>query len=172
MQKVGMKYGVICGLVYIAFSLVSILMGSALQSSPMLGILISLAIVVATFFVIFYGVREYRDTVNSGTLAVGEAVKLGALIALIAGLLTAAFTLLYNYVIDPGYVDRMIAEMRDGFEKRGMTDAQIDTAMKWTSMMRNPLLTAAFSIVWYCLWGIVKGLISGAILKKEPQPIV
>jgi len=171
MQKLGTKYGLICGLVYIIFGMGSILMGDGGQSSPVLGILLGLGILISTFLVIFYGVKEYRDNVNGGSLTVGEAVKLGALIALIGGLLAGAFTLLYNYVIDPGYMDRVMDNTREQMEDRGMTDEQIDQAMGWSEMFRSPLLGAAFSIVWYCLWGLVKGLISGAILKQEPTPV-
>ena len=172
MQKLGMKYGLICGLVYIIFGMASILLGPDAQKSPFLSLLLGLAMVVSTFFVIFYGVKDFRDNINVGSLTVGEAVKLGALIALIAALLAAAFTLLYNYVIDPGYADRMMDAAREQLEDRGMTDEQIEQAMGWSEMFRSPALGAAFTVVWYCLWGLVKGLISGAILKQEPAPSV
>jgi len=165
-----MKYGLICGLVYIIFGMVSILIGSESQQNPVLSVLLGLGVVAVTFFVIFYGVKEFRDEVNGGSLSIGEAVKLGALIALIAALLAAAYTLFYNYVIDPGLTDRMMDAAREQLEERGMTDEQIDQAMGWSEMFRNPTLGAAFSVVWYSLWGLVKGLISGAILKQEPAP--
>lgn len=170
MQKLGMKYGLICGLVYVIFGMGSILLGPEAQSSLITGMLLGLATVVSTFFVIFYGVKEFRDSVNGGSVTIGEAVKLGALIALIAALLAAAFTLFYNFVIDPGYADRMMDATREQFEDRGMTDEQIDQAMGWGEMLRSPVLQAAFTVVWYSLWGLLKGLISGAILKREPAP--
>jgi hypothetical protein len=172
MQKIGTKYGLICGLVYIIFGMGSLLLGAGGQTNPLFGTLVGLGMLVATFFVIFYGIKDFRDSVNGGRLSIGEAVKLGALIALIASLLAAAFNLLYHYVIDPGYLERMMETMRESFEERGMPDEQIEQAMKWTNMFRSPLLGAGFTIVWYCLWGLVKGLISGAILKREPAPTV
>ena len=172
MQKVGTKYGLICGLLYIIFGMGSILAGSAAQQNPLIGTGIGLGMLISTFFVIFYGVKEFRDNVNGGKLAIGEAVKLGALIALIGSLLAASFTLLYHFVIDPGYMDRMMDTMRESLEENGMSDEQIDQTMKWSNMFRSPILGAGFTIVWYCLWGLVKGLISGAILKREPAPSV
>lgn len=167
-----MKYGLICGLVYIIFGMGSLLLSSSGQPSPLLGSLVGLGMLIATFFVIFYGVKEFRDTANGGNLTIGDGLKLGALIALIAAILASAFTLLYHYVIDPGYLDRMMETMREGFEEQGMSDEQIESAMKWSNMFKSPILGAGFTIVWYCLWGFVKGLISGAILKKEPTPSV
>ena len=171
MQKTGIKFGIICGLVYVIFTMIPILLGPETQKNPILGIVLLLAMVVSTFFVIFYGVKEFRDTVNGGALTVNEGMKLGVLIALIAALVSAAFTLLYNYVIDPGYAERMMEVARESLEDRGMTDEQIDAAMKWTNMFKSPALQAGFTIVWYCLWGLVKGVISGAILKRDPSPV-
>lgn len=172
MQKLGIKYGVICGLVYIICGMGTILIGTEAQTSPLISTGIGLAMLLGTFFVIFYGVKEFRDTVNGGMLSIGEGVKLGALIALIASILAAAFTLLYHYVIDPGYMDRMMETMRESFEEGGMPEEQIDQAMKWTNMFRSPLISVGFTIVWYSFWGFIKGLISGAILKREPSPSV
>jgi amino acid transporter len=171
MQTVGIKYGLICGLVYIIVGLISIVFGQEMQSNWILGILVVLVTVVGSFFVIFYGVKEYRDTVNGGALTTGEAVKLGALIALIAAIMAALFNLLYHYVIDPEYMERMLASGRETLEERGMTDEQIESAMKWTVMSQNPLLGAAFGLVWTSLCGLIKGLISGAILKQDPTPV-
>lgn len=172
MQQVGIKYGVICGLVYIVLGLSSLLLGTATQTSPFIGILIGLAIVVGTFFVIFYGIKDFRDNVNHGALTLGEGVKLGALIALIAALLTVIFNQVYHQFIDPEYFDRMMAASRDAMEDKGMSDDQIEQTLKWTGMMQNPVWSIGFTIVWTTLWGLIKGLISGAILKKEPSPVV
>ena len=171
MRNVGIKYGLICGLVYIIFGMGQILLGAQAQGG-VTGILLGLGMLVATFFVIFYGVKEFRDNVNGGGLTTGQGVKLGVLIALIASVLTAVFNLFYHYVIDPELMERMLETMREGYEERGMTDQQIEQAVKWVEMFRNPALGAGFTIVWYCLWGLVKGLIAGAILKHEPAPAV
>lgn len=171
MKKTAIKYGLICGLVYIVFALGNILMtGDGSQSNPMIGLLVALVMTVSTFFVIFYGIKEYRDTFNQGVLKVGEAVKLGLMIAVIASLLAAIFNIVYYNFIDPGYLERMIETTRESLEERGQTEEQIEMAMWWTNLFSNPILAAAVSIVWTSLWGLLKGLISGSILKKEPTP--
>jgi hypothetical protein len=140
--------------------------------NQLLSTLVGLVKLVGTFFVIFYGVKEFRDKVNAGALTIGEAVKLGVLIGFVASLLAAAFGLLYHFVIDPEYMERMAETVRESMEEQGLSDEQIDQSMKWMNMFRNPVLGAGFVVVWYTFWGMIKGLISGAILKKEPQPQV
>jgi hypothetical protein len=167
MQKTGIKFGVICGLTYIICDTTALLLGAENQ---LISTLVGLVKLVATFFVIFYGIKEFRDTVNAGALQVGQAIKLGIMIGFIGALLAAAFSLLYHYVIDPGFMDRLAEGMRTNMEEQGATDEQIEQSMKWMNMFRNPALGAGFVVVWYTFWSFVKGLISGAILKKDPLP--
>ncbi len=172
MQQIRTKYGVICGLVYIVFGLVSILMSADSPGNTTVNIMITLVLTVATFFVIFFGIKEIRDTANNGVLTVGEGVKSGLIIAFIAGLISAVFQLLYHYVIDPEYINRILEATREGLEDQGMSDEQIDQAMKFTSMFRSPMVIGGFSVVWTTFMGILKGLISGAILKREPEAVL
>jgi uncharacterized membrane protein YagU involved in acid resistance len=134
----------------------------------MLNLLYTGVITIATFFVIYYGIKYYRDEVNEGLLSLGEAVKMGLFIALVAGIIAALFGLLYNQVIDPGYMESQFEAMREGLEERGLSDEQIEQQMTFMNMLlNNPVLTVAFTIVWTAILGLLKALIAGAILKKE-----
>lgn len=170
MKQTAIKYGLICGLVYIIFNLLGTLTGIQTSGKWLLSIGFNLVVVVATFYIIYLGIKEYRDDVHAGVLSLGNGVKLGVMIGLIAGVLLAVFSYLYQTVIDPGLVERMMNEMRAGFEEQGMSDADIDQAMRFTEMMRNPALTAGFSVLWVTFWGLLKGLVGGAILQKHPTP--
>lgn len=174
MKQVGLKYGVICGLVYIIYTLIGIVTNiqAAASSSPMLGLGLGLLILAVTFYVIFLGVKEFRDDVNGGGLTFGEAIKLALLIAVIAAVLTAVFNLFYQTLIDPDLMDRQLQEAIDGMEERGMTDEQIEGAMRFTKVLSSPGLAAAITIAYTAFWGLIKGLIAGAILKREAPPEV
>ena len=165
MKQVGLKYGVICGLVYIIVGLIGILAGINSGGSSLAYVLLAVMI-GATFYVIYLGCKEYRDEVNGGALTIGDGVKLGLFIAFIAGIMGALFNLLYNNVIDPEMMETQMEAARDQLEERGMDDASIDTAMKISKIMQSPAVT----ILWTSLWGLVKGLIAAAILKKDAPP--
>ncbi|MDX1408923.1 MAG: hypothetical protein R3330_12335, partial [Saprospiraceae bacterium] len=67
MRQIGLKYGVICGLVYIITGLISILSGiQSGNGGRALGILLMVVMIGATFYVIYLGCKEYRDEVNDG----------------------------------------------------------------------------------------------------------
>lgn len=172
MRQTGMKYGLICGLVYIVFNLINTLLGTQTSGNMMMSFLVNIVMFAATFYVIYLGVKEFRDAVNAGTLTIGDGVKLGLMIGLIAGLIAAVFGYIYQTFIDPEMMERILDETRRNLEERGMTDEQVDQALWGAKMMQNPALTAGLSILWITFWGLIKGLIAGAILKRQPEPTV
>ena len=162
------RYGIICGLVYVVLSMVSNLLGISQGGSSGMGILMWILSFGLSFLVIFLGIKAFRDDVNSGYLTMGEAFKLGMGIALIAALITAAFVLLYNNVIDPEAVDKAIAAQREAMEDRGMDDEAIDQAMSMTGFMRNPAILIAMTVFIQLIGGLIKSVISGAVLQNKP----
>jgi ethanolamine transporter EutH len=170
MKQVAIKYGLICGLVYIIFQLISTLTGLQGSSALILSLSFQLVVMLATFYVIYLGIKEYRDEANTGVLSLGNGIKLGLMIGLIAGVLVALFGYLYQTVIDPELMERTMEEMRASFEERGFTDEAIDQAMWMTELTKNPLLAASLGILWVAFWGFLKGLVGGAILQKHPTP--
>lgn len=61
-------------------------------------------IVVSLLFV-YFGIRQYRDKVNGGTLSFGQGLKVGLLIVLIPALLFGLFDILYTTFIDPDFLE-------------------------------------------------------------------
>ena len=85
-------------------------------SSAGLGILIYLLQWGGTFFTIYMGVKEIRDHELGGYINVGLALRKGMAIALIGGLISSVFTLIYMNFIDPDMGDRIL----EGAEEQGM----------------------------------------------------
>ncbi len=166
-----LKWGLITGMVYIAQSLVSNLLG--IQQKGMgsgIGILMLVVVVAITFYTIYLGVKEQRDENQNGYITTAEGFKLGLKIAFIAGLMAGVFTLLYMTVIDPDMTDKMMEAAEEEWDKQGMDEDQRAMARKFGGMFMNPFLLAAFSVIWITLWGMVKGVIAGSMLKKDPPP--
>ena len=164
MNNPGVKYGLIAGLVYIIFGLINYLFDLSTSNQAM-GAVIWLGAFLATFAVTFVACREKRD--NSGSITVSEGIKLGVTIALIAGILAGLFTVLYTMVIDPDVMARQLEMVEQQWEEQGMSDEQIEQSRQWVTMFQNPVLTVPFTIIFYVIGGLIKGAISGAILRRD-----
>ena len=169
------KWGLITGLVYIVFSLIGNVTGiqqAGGGGSMGLGFLLNILIMVATFFTIYMGVKETRDEVLGGYLTMGDALKSGMKIALIAGIALAVYSLLYATVIDPHMMDKAMEAAEEKWDEMGMSEEQREMSRKWAGMFMNPYILAPFLICWVAFWGLLKSLVAGAMLKKEPPPVV
>ncbi|MDX1478417.1 MAG: DUF4199 domain-containing protein [Saprospiraceae bacterium] len=167
MRQIGLKYGVICGLVYVIIGLIGIVIGPEAAGGGLAWLLLAVML-GATFYVIYLGCKEFRDNVNGGSLSIGEGVKMGLTIGLVAGLIAAGFNLLYRNLIDPELMETLRETYIEGLEERGIDEASMDTALKIWDFTNGPI----FTILWTALWGLLKGLIAGAILKNDAPPAV
>ena len=169
-----MKWGLITGMVYIIFSLISNMLG--LQQggggNAGVGILMNILIFGATLLTMYLGLKEVRDQDLGGYLNMGQAFRNGMKIAVIAGVISAVFTFIYMKFIDPDMGDRILEAAEDQWDQQGLAEEQRDMARKFTGMFLNPMIMAPFVLIWTAFWGVIKSLIAGAILKKEPPPSV
>ena len=168
-----LKWGLITGMVYVIFSLISNMLG--LQdggSGGGMGILIYIAQWGITFFTIYLGIKEIRDTELGGYLTSGQAFRKGLAIAVIAGLISGVFTLIYMKLIDPDMSERLMEGAEEQWEKANMPEEQREMSRKWAAPFMNPFVLAPFAVIWIALGGMIKSLIAGAILKKDEPPTV
>ncbi|MDQ3017763.1 MAG: DUF4199 domain-containing protein [Bacteroidota bacterium] len=167
------KWGLITGMIYIAQSLVSNLLGIQQQGMGSgIGVLMLILITGITFYTIFLAIKEQRDENQNGYLTTAEGFKMGLKIGFIAGLLAGLFTLIYMKFIDPEMTNRMMEAAEEQWDKQGMDDDQREMARKWGGMFMSPLLLAAIAVIWTSVMGMLKGVIAGSILKKDPPPVV
>ena len=156
-MSITLKWGLITGMVYVIFSLVSNMLG--LQqgggSSAGLGILIYLLQWGGTFFTIYMGVKEIRDHELGGYINVGLAFRKG-----------------YMNFIDPDMSDRILEGAEEQWDAANIPEEQREMSRKFTGIFLNPWIMAPFVIVWVALGGMVKSLIAGSILKNEAPPTV
>lgn len=166
------KWGLITSMVYITFSLVSNLLGIQQggegAGSMGLGMLFSFLQFVATFFTIYLGIKETRDEDLGGYLTLSQAFKAGLKIAFIAGLIAGLFTFIYMQFIDPDMADRIMSASEEQMDEMGVPEENREMSMKFTNFMTNPIYMAAFLIIWVVFWGMIKALVAGMILKKDP----
>src|SRR5688572_26656029 len=103
-----LKWGLITGMVYVAFSLVTNLLG--LQETGNFGVTLAFnfVLMLATFATIYLGVKETRDELAGAFFTTGQGFITGFKISLIAAAITCVFTLIYLQFIDPDMMERML----------------------------------------------------------------
>lgn len=119
-MSTAVKWGLITGMVYVLQNLISNLLGFGPGGTKGMGLnfLISAIGLVATFFTIYYGIKEIRDTELNGAMNMGLALRKGMKIALIAGIIVAVFTFIYTQFIDPDMMSRIVAMQEDQMREK------------------------------------------------------
>jgi Na+-translocating ferredoxin:NAD+ oxidoreductase RnfE subunit len=115
---------------------------------------------------IVYGIKAFKAD-NGGFLSLGEALKTGLGVALVAGILGSLFTLLFITVIEPDFATQMMEVSRDKMieSNPNMTDEQMDMAISIQEKMMSPGILFAISIISTLFIGFIISLIAGLIMK-------
>ncbi|OBX24589.1 uncharacterized protein DUF4199 [Gelidibacter algens] len=164
--KFAINYGVILGLVMVVISVIAYVTGLALEGAQW-----PTAIYYIIFpVVIFYAISQYKKR-NASLLTLSEALKVGVLIGVISAIVFVIYSLIFNYIIDPDFVNQMKDVARDNMLEQNpdMTQEMVDQGMKFVEMFTNPAIMGAFWIALSALFGLIYALIGGLIMKKETK---
>lgn len=160
--SVGLRYGLLTGLVSILFSFG--LNVTHQESSPARYI---------TFAILVGGIMlamNYFKKQNQGFMGFGQGVGIGAVVSAVVGLLSGVFAYVYMSIIDPEMLGRLTDKIRTDMEARGgMTDEQIDQAVAMSSkFMSGPIMVGA-ALLGTVLLGVLLSLVISAFIKNA-QP--
>jgi len=158
--KFSLNYGLILGAIGVVFGIMLYSMDAHTSQDPS-NTAISIVIMVA---VIIWGIFSYRKA-NNGFLTLGEALKLGAGIALVSGIITVIYTLLMVNVLDTEFAVKIAEGQKAANEAAGvLTDAQIQ--QQYDGTINFFWITYPFILIFNIIAGLIIGLIGGLILKK------
>lgn len=162
--KFAINYGIILGIIFILINVIMYVTGMALEGVSWPRYMFYLIFPA----LIFYGISQYKQK-NANLLSLGEGVKFGVLAGVISAIVYIIYALIFNYIIDPGFLDQLMAVARDKmFEQNpDMTEEMADQGMKFIKMFTNPFISSAFWIFASALFGLIYGLIGGAVMKRE-----
>jgi predicted PurR-regulated permease PerM len=124
------------------------------------------------------GSKAYRDKVLGGTISYGNAFLAGLLIVIFSSIITGFYTLIFNTIIDPEYMDKVFEATKnwtaDYLNSMGLPDSQIDSSIEKIEKQQanyNALKAFFTSIAWSSVFGVVISLITSAFVKKNPNPL-
>ena len=173
MKKTVLTFGLIAGLI------ISVLMDSSLLLADKIGsghsMILGYTIMVASFLLIYFGIRSYRDNTLTGQISFGRAFACGILIALISSLCYVVMweVLYFNFM--PHFMDSYFAAQIHKLQSAGLdpatTAAQVAAIQHSQQLYQNPLVNMAYTIMEPLPVGLLITLISAVLLRRRaPTP--
>jgi len=148
--RVVMTSGLIAGSIMGGMFLVTYPFREQIGFGP-LGMAIGYTSMVLAFLMIHVGTRQYRDHVSGGTVTFGQALKVAALIALVATLVyiviweVVYYTLLPDFMVEYG---RFTVEQARAAGKSAAELAAMQQQMtEFAEAYRNPFVVAAYTFL-------------------------
>lgn len=170
MKKIVLTYGLIAGAIVTAFMAYGVF---ALNKNPDYegSMLLGYTGMLVAFAFVFIGVKNYRDKHNEGVITFGKALKIGALISLIASTIYVGVWLIEYYCFYPDFMEKYSACAIKKLDTATMTAAQIkaktDEIVMMKEMYKNPLWVIIFTYAEILIpIGLLVPFISAFILKR------
>src|SRR5271163_4764811 len=169
MKKTVLTFGLIAGVI------VSVLMGGSLLIADKLGsyhsMLLGYTIMVASFLLVYFGIRSYRDNNLAGQISFGRAFACGILITLITCVCyVATWEILYfNFI--PHFMDSYFAAQVHKVQSSGLDPAtaaaQVAAIQHSQQLYQNPFVNMAYTFIEPLPVGLIITLVSAAILRRK-----
>ena len=169
MKKIVLTFGLIAGVT------ISVLMDCSLLLAGKIGsghsMMLGYTIMVASFMLIYFGIRSYRDNNLGGQISFGRAFACGLLITLITTVFyVASWEVLYFKFI-PHFMDSYFAAQVHKVQAAGLdpatTAAQVAAIEHSQQLYQNPLVNMAYTFIEPLPVGLLITLISAAVLRRK-----
>ena len=102
-----------------------------------------------------------------GVLTYGQAVKTGALVAVVTGLLAAAFSWLYCAVINPGYANFMVQDTGRALAAAGKTPQEIAQRLEGVRREFSTGMQVMEALVGQVVVGVLISLILATLIRSR-----
>ena len=170
MKKTVLTFGIISGLILSVLMDGSVLLNTKIGSGHN-SLLLGYTILVASFLLIYFGIRSYRDNTLGGQISFGRAFACGILITLITTVCYVATweVLYFNFI--PHFMDSYFAAQIHKVQSAGLdpaaTAAQVAVIQHSQQLYQNPIVNMAYTFIEPFPVGLIITLISAAILRRK-----
>ena len=173
MKKIVLTFGLISGV------MISVLMDGSILISSNTGSAHSMALgytmMVASFLLVYFGIRSYRDNILSGEISFGRALACGLLITAISCACYVVTWEIVYFTLIPHFMDSYFAAQVHHVQASALDpatkDAKILAINHSQQLYQNPLINMAYTLIEPLPVGVIITLVSAALLRrKEPLP--
>ena len=169
MLKIVLTFGLLAGAVMSAMFLVTMPFHEQIGFDN--GMLVGYTSMVASFLMVYFGVRQYRDQVGGGTITFARALGVGLAITVVGSLCYVLMWQIVYYNFMPDYLDQYAAYTLDKERAAGATAAQLEARRQEMAQFKemydgNLLINAAITILEPLPVGVLISLISAGVLRR------
>ena len=173
MKKIVLTFGLIAGVMLSVLTDGSLLLANKIGSGHSMAI--GYTIMVASFLLIYFGIRSYRDNHLDGRISFARAFTCGLLITLITTLCYVVTWEVVYFNFLPHFMDSYFAAQIHHVQTAGLdpatTAAQIAAIQHSQQLYQNPLVNMAYTFIEPLPVGLLITLISAVLLRrKRPAP--
>lgn len=169
MKKTVLTFGLISGF------MISALMGGSLLLANKIGSGHSMAVgytmMVASFLLVYFGIRSYRENTLAGGISFGRAFACGILITLITTVCYVATWEILYFQFMPHFMDSYFAAQIHRVQSAGLdpavTAARVAAIQRSQQLYQNPLVNMAYTFMEPFPVGLIITLISAAVLRRK-----
>lgn len=137
-----------------------------------------------TLLIVVFAHKYYKDNnietqsvaiddrrVAHGFMSYGQGVGIAFWIGLVSGIISSIFTYLYIKFVDTSFIDMVKEQQIETFQKQGMSDQQIDQAMKVAANFTTPEMMLIMGLLGSIIVTVIIGVIVSIFTqKKNPEP--
>jgi hypothetical protein len=169
MKKTVLTFGLIAGVIMSVLMDGNVLIEDRIGTGH--GLVLGYTILVASFLLIYFGIRSYRDNTLAGQISFGRAFACGILITLITSVFYVAVweVLYFNFV--PHIMDSFFAAQIHQAQSSGLDPAivaaQVANIQHSQQLYQNPLVNMAYTFIEPFPVGLIITGISAAILRRK-----
>jgi hypothetical protein len=171
MKKTVLTFGLIAGLI------ISVLMDASLIFADKIGsghsMVLGYTIMVASFLLVYFGVRSYRDNTLGGQISFGRGFACGILITLLTTVCYVATWEILYFNFMPHFMDSYFAAQIHKIQASGLdpatTAARVAAVQQSARLYQNPFVNMAYTFIEPLPVGLIITLISAAVLRRKAR---
>ena len=167
--KSGISYGVLYGVIMVLEFVIMYVIGMKSLVNTSFGVIVNVAnYLVLPLIFIYIGCNHYKNKINGGYISFGQCLKVGVSIALVAAIIYAGFSVIFNLIF-PEFIDEMVAISKTAMLKENpeMTSEQLEIGLSMMKKFSNPLIVFPVTLAMYSFLGLIYSLIIGAVVKNN-----
>lgn len=171
MKKIVLTFGLISGAILSAMMLITLPFHDQIGFER--GMIVGYTTMVIAFLLVFFGVRQYRDTVGGGTIRFGRAFVVGGLIAAVSSACYVATWEVVYFNFEPDFIEKYQAHVLEKARADGESEqalAQRKAEMdRLAEMYQNPAINAAMTFMEPLPVALIVALFSAGVLSTRKK---